>query len=169
MSDLTDWIIVGRFGRVHGIKGLITVHSFTEPRNNILDYADWHISIAKQWQPVELSQVELSDKHILVRVKGYNEREEAAKLTNVEIAISSKQLPVLEPDEFYWHQLVGLKVINQSNELLGTVSEVIATGSNDVLIVNGERRHLIPYLPGHYVIKVDLSQQQILVDWDADF
>ncbi|KTC66834.1 16S rRNA-processing protein RimM [Legionella birminghamensis] len=169
MSDAADWIIVGRFGRVHGIKGLITVHSFTEPRNNILDYADWHMSINKQWQPVELSQVELSDKHILVKVKGYDEREKAASLTNIDIAIHSRQLPVLDPGEFYWHQLVGLKVINQSNELLGTVTEVIATGSNDVLIVKGERRYLIPYLPGQYVVKVDLSQQTILVDWDADF
>ena len=53
VDNSTDWVVVGRFGRAHGIKGFITVHSFTEPRDNILRYTDWHVYINKQWQPLK--------------------------------------------------------------------------------------------------------------------
>ena len=47
--------------------------------------------------------------------------------------------------------------------------EVMPTGSNDVLVVQGEKRHLIPYLPGQFILDINDSQQIITVDWDMDF
>jgi 16S rRNA processing protein RimM len=45
----------------------------------------------------------------------------------------------------------------------------MATGANDVLVVEGEKRHLVPYLPGRFVIDIDTKQRLITVDWDVDF
>lgn len=169
MGNSTDWIVVGRFGRAHGIKGFITVHSFTDPRDNILHYTDWHARIAQQWQPLKILHLEINNKLILAKIEGYHEREQVARLTNVEIAISRNQLPALKPGEYYWHELVGMQVINQQQQVFGKVSDVLPTGANDVLVVKGEKRHLIPYLPGQYVIEVDSKQQLIIVNWDLDF
>lgn len=169
MNKNDDWVILGQFGRAHGIKGFITVHSFTEPRENILRYDEWYVHLNNQWQMLALLQIEVNDKHILVKVDGYNEREQIAALTNVEIGVPGKELPELEEGEYYWHQLIGMQVINQSGEDFGLVQEIIPTGANDVLAVQGDRRYLIPYLPGRYVIKVDPVQRQIVVDWDKDF
>ena len=79
-------IIIGKFGRPHGIKGYVTVHSFTEPRENILQYTNWHMLNQKQWQPLQLLDIEVTNKSILVMVKGYETRELCAHLTNIEIA-----------------------------------------------------------------------------------
>jgi 16S rRNA processing protein RimM len=165
----TDWVIVGRFGRAHGIKGFVTVHSFTDPRENILRYTDWHAYIDKCWQPLKILHLEVNNKSILAQIEGYREREHVANLTNVEIAISRAQLPSLNVGEYYWHQLVGLEVIDQQDRSLGKVVEIMPTGANDVLVVEGEKRHLIPYLPGQFVVDVDLIQKRIKVDWDMDF
>lgn len=164
-----DWVIVGRFGRPHGLKGFVTVHSFTQPFDNILDYADWHMSIKGSWKPVKVLVAEMRNKTIIVQVEGYAERDLAATLTNADIAVPKSELASLEPGEFYWHQLIGMTVVNQKGQLFGTVSDLLATGSNDVLIVEGEKRHLIPYLPGQYVLEIDEAKRQITVDWDMDF
>lgn len=169
MESTADWVVVGRFGRVHGIKGFITVHSYTEPRDNLLRYTDWHAFIDYQWQPLKLIQLDVTDKHILVQVDGLDEREQVARLTNVAIGVSRDQLPTLPADEFYWHQLIGMQVINQQGDVLGNVADILATGSNDVLVVEGVRRQLIPWLPGHSIIDVNSQQKIITVEWDADF
>lgn len=169
MNKTIDWVVIGRFGRAHGVKGLITVHSFTEPRDNVLRYTDWHMLRNNQWQPVNLLRVDVTDKQILALVEGYSDREQVAVLTNLDIAVSSEQLPELPSGDYYWHQLIGLQVMNQQGVLFGTVTDMMPTGSNDVMVVEGEKRYLIPYIPGRYVVNVDLEKHVILVDWDADF
>lgn len=169
MNNQEHWVIIGRFGRPHGIKGFVTVHSFTEPRDNILRYTDWHAYVNKQWQPIKLLCVETHDKGIVAQVEGYPEREAVARLTNSDIAVHKDQLAKLEPGEYYWHQLIGMSVVNDQGQSFGKVIEVIPTGANDVLVVQGEKRYLIPYLPGQFILDINDSQQLITVDWDVDF
>ncbi len=169
MNKDSGWVIVGRFGRPHGVRGLVTVVSFTEPRDNILRYTDWHAHINHQWQPLKLLHLEMNNKFILAQVDGYREREDVGRLTNIDIAVKQEQLPALQHGEYYWHQLVDMQVVNQQGILLGKVTEMMPTGANDVLVVIGERSHLIPYLPGLTVIEVSDSQRVITVDWDTDF
>lgn len=162
-------IVIGRFGRVHGIRGLITIHSYTEPRDNIISYQPWYAFINKQWHPIEVLDIESQAKQIVARVKGYPEREQVAALTQILIGASKEQLPALSEGEHYWHDLIGLSVVNLQDQSLGLVQEVIATGSNDVLVVEGEKRHLIPYLLGQFIHQINLEQKVIIVDWDLDF
>ena len=169
MNINNDWVIVGRFGRPHGIKGLVTVISFTEPRDNILSYTDWHANINYQWQPLKLLHLEMNNKSILTQVEGYQTRETVAQLTNIDIAVKRHQLPALQQGEYYWHQLIDMRVVTKEGLNLGTVTEIMATGANDVMVVVGEKRHLIPYLPGSAVISVDDTKCLITVDWDLDF
>ncbi|MCL9683270.1 ribosome maturation factor RimM [Legionella maioricensis] len=169
MSNQASWVVIGRFGRPHGVKGFVTVHSFTEPRDNILRYTDWHVYLNHTWQPVKVLNIEVHNKSIVAQIEGYPERESVARLTNVEIAVQKEQLAELEPGEYYWHQLIGMSVVNTKGESFGTVVEVMPTGANDVLVAQGEKRHLIPYLPGQFIIEINESQQVITVDWDLDF
>lgn len=169
MSEINDWVIVGQFGKVHGIKGFITLHSFTEPRDNILEYKPWFMLLNKQWQPIDLSKIEVNNKHILVKVEGFTEREQASELTHVQVGIKKTQLPTLPKGEFYWNELIGMQVHNTEGTALGFVKEILATGANDVLIIEGERRYLVPYLLDLYIIAIDAEQRAITVDWDADF
>lgn len=168
MDSHQGWVVIGRFGRPHGIKGCITVLSFTEPRDNILQYT-WYGFINKQWQALDVKHVEMNHKHILAQVEGYTSREHVADLTNVDIAIKEEKLPRLPDGEYYWHQLVGMTVKTKEGVLLGTVTEIMPTGSNDVLVVVGEKRHLIPYLMNTFILSIHDSERTVTVDWDVDF
>lgn len=169
MDQQENWIIIAQFGRPHGVKGFVTVHSFTEPRDNVLKYANWHAFIHNQWQPIKLIGVEVQKKSIITKIEGYPDRESVARLTNVTIAVQQDQLESLKPGDYYWHQLIGMNVTNQQGEPFGSVTELIPTGANDVLVVVGDRRHLIPYLPDQVILSIDPKKQLIIVDWDLDF
>ncbi len=169
VSDQSDWVVVGRFGRPQGLKGFVRVISFTEVPENILEYIPWHVEIRGTWKPIKIVKVEPNAKLILVRVEGYAEREQVAVLTNCNIGVQSHQLPVLPKNDYYWRDLIGMQVSNKDGQTLGIVTEMLATGSNDVLIITGDKRYLVPYLPGEYVLEVDSEQRVIHVDWDVEF
>jgi 16S rRNA processing protein RimM len=163
------WIVIGKFGRVQGLNGLIRVVSFTEPKENIVNYHPWYANINNNIQPLKLLKIEKSNKFTLVQVDGYQEREQVSNLTNIEIMIKESQLPELAPEEYYWHDLVGMQVINKNGDELGIVAEIMETGANDVLIVSGEKRLLIPYVKDKYIINIDGDKRVITVNWDENF
>jgi len=169
VDNSSDWLVIGRFGRPNGLKGYVSVISFAEPQEAIIDYKQWYIFINEHWQPLKLIDVELRPKLVLVQVENYQTRENAARLTNLDIGIKREELPVLASGEFYWHQLEGMQVETTTGLILGTILEILSTGSNDVLVVSGEKRYLIPYLPGQYVLEVMEKERRIIVDWDVDF
>lgn len=169
VNQTDEWVIVGRFGRPHGIKGMVSVVSFTEPRENILDYPNWHICQKGRWIPLKTLNIKVTHHHILTEVEGYPTREDVATLTNLDIAISRSLLPTLPAGEYYWSQLVGMRVTNLQGVELGEIQDIMPTGANDVLVVVGEKRHLVPYITGQYVIKIDDERHSMIVDWDADF
>ncbi|MDX2346918.1 MAG: ribosome maturation factor RimM [Legionella sp.] len=169
----SEWVIVGKFGRPQGIKGLIRVISFTEPSDNILQYPDWFIQ--KQggtWQAVKRLDERVTPKHVLAQINGYTSREAIAELTNLEIAIPADTLPTLDQGEYYWSELKGMRVIHQTGVIMGVVDSVLETGANDVLVVVDEthqKRRLIPYLLGDVIQDINKNSREITVCWDLDF
>lgn len=166
-SDINP-IIVGRFGKTFGLLGWIKIISFTYPEENILKLKPWFIKRNGDWEEFSFKEGKKKANGITLKLPDCNSPEEAALYTNIEIGVLKEQLPKLENDEYYWHDLVGLDVINQNGVKLGTVKEVIATGSNDVLVITGEKRHLVPYL-SNVIQHIDLDKKIIKVDWDEDF
>lgn len=164
-----EWLVIARFGRPHGVKGWVNVIPFTEPADNIFLYSEWHVYKDGEWRPINLVNLQAQSQKFIAQLEGCDQREEAALLTNLEIAVSSTQLPSLKPGEYYWHDLVGMEVSNTKGYTLGKVTELMSTGSNDVLVIQGEKRHLLPYLPDQVVLEVNKSKKIMVVDWDEDF
>ncbi len=170
MLDLElEHVVVGKFGRPQGIHGFVRVISFTEPRENVLDYPDWSIQLRGVWHSIKHTHHRIMPQHLATRIEGYATREQVAELTNTVIAVSKKALPSLKRGEFYWHQLIGMHVIHEQGQSLGTVESLLATGSNDVLVVMGKRRRLIPYLMDDVIKTIDTDERIITVCWDVDF
>lgn len=163
-----DFVVIGRFGRVHGIKGFIHIQSFTEPVENIFNYSPWYIQIKKNWCPIEIHDELLSNERLLVKVKDYPTREDTSFLTNIEIAVPRSVLPKLDDGEIYYHDLIGLMVYNQNNDCLGKVVEILPTGANDVIVISGEKRILVPLVWDVFIKNVDTSKGLMNIHWDLE-
>ena len=174
MSDKDEKIFVGKITGLHGVKGWVKVFSDTDPREGITKYGSWFLQLpnanAGQWREIKVEAGRPQAKTVIAKLEGYDDRDEAMQLVGARIAISSDQLKALSQDEYYWRDLIGLRVVNQQDVELGVVESLFGTGANDVLVVKDEtQERLIPWTLGHAVLEIDIEQGVILVDWDEDF
>lgn len=160
---------LGKIAGAFGIKGWIKLQSWTDPPERILEYQPWQLQIAGHWSEWRVEESRRHGKNLIARLPGIADRNQAAALAGVEIAVSRDLLPATRPGEYYWTDLVGLEVRLSDGRSLGQVQDLMATGSNDVLVVRGERERLIPFIHGQVVKQVDLDAGLIRVDWDPEF
>jgi len=170
MSAQQDqFVIIGRVGTAHGVRGLSKIYSFTDPLDNLLTYNPLYLRQKNDWQQVKISDHRLQGNQIVARLNDCEDRDSALALTHAEIGIKREQLEELADNEFYWAELEGLDVFNHEGLCLGKVDYLFATGSNDVLVVKGDKTRMIPYILGDVIKKVDIEKKRIDVEWDAEF
>lgn len=162
-------ISVGKISGVFGIKGWVKVFSFTDPRENILTYSPWLLKKDNETKTVSVVDGQLQGKTIVAQLTGVNDRNQAESLMGWDIFITQEQLPNAAKDEYYWSDLIGLHVETVDGVQLGRVDSLLETGANDVIIVQGERERVIPFLQGQTIVSVDLVAGKIIVDWDPEF
>ena len=168
-------VVLGKFGKVHGIKGWLRLNSFTVPPANILDYAELHTELSGELRLLRIDASREQQKGLLVHIEGFDTPEDARLITGCEVWVQSADMPELEAGSFYWHQLQGLQVVNLQGQIYGSVQRLMETGANDVLVVRptaescDDRERLIPYLPDRVVKEVSVEEQRIVVDWEADY
>lgn len=162
-------VTLGQINGLYGVRGWVKVFSHTEPRENILTYSPWQLRLAGEWRELPVEAGRGHGKGVIAKLAGIDDRDVAAALHGAEIAVWRAQLPASGNDEYYWTDLEGLAVRTLQDVDLGTVSHLIETGANDVLVVRGERERLIPFLPGRTVTRVDLEAGLLVVDWDPEF
>ncbi|RUO35281.1 ribosome maturation factor RimM [Aliidiomarina sanyensis] len=169
-------VVLGTIGAVYGIKGWLRINAYTENQEGIFDYSPWLIGHNGQWREAKVSQWRWHNNGLVAKFAEVDDRDAAQQLTGLEIAVPADALPELAEDEFYWRDLVGLRVVNKENYDMGIVNHLMPTVANDVLVVNansndafGKRERLIPFIQSQYIVKVDKEAGLITVDWPADF
>ena len=169
-GDGESFVTLGRISGAHGVKGWVKVYSETSPRENILAYAPWELVRAGRRQRVEVVAGRPQGRILVARLEGCDDHDAAEALVGCEIQVPRSRLPGgLAEGEYYWADLVGLRVETLDGVELGRVERLFETGANDVIVVQGERERLLPYVWQQVVREVDLAAGVMRVDWDPDF
>lgn len=175
-SNNQDYIVVGKLGASYGIKGWLKVFSYTEESESIFSYQPWLVKVKGEWKEFRVESWKRHGQGMVAKLEGLNVREDAQMLTNAEVAIQSDKLPALSDEEFYWRELFGMTVVTTEGYDLGKVTDILETGSNDVLVVKanlkdafGQKERLIPFLDEQVIKSIDRTAQRIEVDWDPGF
>ena len=165
-------LLLGKIVGVFGVEGWVKIESYADPRARIFKYRPWFVSAVAGAGEKEFDGVDgrTQGKGMIAKLPGIADRDAAAGLLGAEIRVLRSALPKPKRGEYYWIDLEGLGVSNTEGVVLGRVSHLFATGANDVLVVrDGERERLIPYVTGQFVREVDLESGRIVVDWDPEF
>ena len=162
-------ILLGRVLGAFGVRGELKIQSFTDPENALLRYQPWTLSQSGSEREFEGAKGRVTAKGVIATFPGIEDRDAAQALAGTEIWAPRSRLPKAKPGEYYWVDLEGLEVVNREGIVLGRVSHLFETGSNQVMVVNGDRDRLIPFLEGDFVLGVDFDTGRIEVDWDSDF
>ncbi|MBU0654507.1 MAG: ribosome maturation factor RimM [Gammaproteobacteria bacterium] len=167
--SIPEMVTLGKVSGVFGVKGWVKVFSYTSERDGILSYEPWFLKIAGEWEAFRIAASQSQAKGIVVLFEGMVDRDQAQTLIGCEIAVPREQLRNLGNGEYYWTDLIGLDVVTTEGIALGKIGQLFETGSNDVMVVNGDRERLLPWIMNDVVKAVSLEENKILVDWDPEF
>ncbi|PIE44991.1 MAG: 16S rRNA processing protein RimM [Gammaproteobacteria bacterium] len=193
MNNLLE---LGYISGLFGVKGWVKIYSHTRPRIGISQYSQFYakdsaaddsatnnsatdsgidsgfdndVGAGSAYQAITFTTIKTSGKNIIGHIAGVNSRESASAYVGKILLIKNSDLPKLE-NEYYWHELIGLQVINQQGQALGKIVEMMETGANDVMVINSDNGEeiLIPYSLSHFVRCVDIKKGIMQVDWELD-
>lgn len=168
MSDRT--LLVGVFGAPHGVRGELRLKSYTGDPLAIADYRPLTDAAGKTSYEIVAARL-VKDDMLVVRVKGIDSREAAARLTNVRLHVPRSALPETDDEEEFYHaDLIGLAVETSAGERLGTVSAVLDFGAGDILEIappDGGRPLMVPFTRA-IVPVVDIRAGRLVADPPAE-
>ena len=169
MSAKEKWVILGRVSGVFGVNGWLKVQSYTEPRDNIVGFGAWTLRMNGVDHAFDVEEGHSHAGSVVAKLHGLDDRDRARDWVGADIVVPREQLPKIAAGELYWTDLEGLEVRTTTGTVLGTVDHLLATGGNDVLVLDSSPRLLIPFVAGDVVKEVDLTAGLIVVDWSPDY
>lgn len=145
-ADEAGLIAVGRINATHGIKGQLKLYSYSGNLDTLHNVKECLIQLpGDKTVPHRIQKAALHGNKILLTLEGIVTIEAAEPLVGGELMVWQDQLPEPENDEYYWKDLIGLSVSTIDGVHLGTLTQIMETGANDVYLVkNGRKEYLIP-------------------------
>ena len=159
----SDLILMGKIAAVHGIKGQLRVVPYSGMADNFLLCRSLLLRDASgRINEHEVSAATIHGKKLLISLKGFTGINQVLHFVGSEILLYKEQLSTPEEDEYYWHELIGMKVVTSDGVDLGTLDSIIETGSNDVyVVVASGREYLIPALSD--IVSIDIKARLMTV------
>jgi 16S rRNA processing protein RimM len=184
-----DAIELGRIQEAFGIKGWVRIHPHSADTSALLAAKEWHLQppeakFARGFSAftgvvaVEVGEIKAQTAGIVARIEGLDDRTAAEGLKGVRISVPRSAFPATPEGEYYWVDLIGLRVVNREGVEMGIVRDLITTGPNSVLVLETtettedgkeqQAERLIPFVAA-YVDGVDKQAKLITVDWQLDY
>lgn len=164
---MKDYLVVGRIVKPQGIKGELKIFAITDyvKRFDELDY----IYVEKDgiYSKMQIKSKRYSGKYVFLMLDGINDRNAAENMRNIYLFIDRSQLRQLPKDTYYMEDLIGMKVFNNYQELLGELVDIIETGSNDVYVVRNNNKELLVPALKRVVTIVDTEIRKMIIDTEA--
>lgn len=181
-------VVMGRIVAPYGVFGWLKVVPDTEAFDGLFDYNTWWLGKGDDWREMVVETAKVHNDVLVVKLVGIDDRDAALACKGKQIAVPRDQLPDAEENEYYWSDLIGLRVKNKQDVDFGLIIDVFETGANDVLVVKPDTakvevvketsskeaskikqdERLLPFIES-VVLDVNLKARTMLVDWDADF
>jgi len=159
---------MGRILGPFGIQGWVRLKTFTESPDGLAEHPQWWVQSREGWRSASVADFKVRPAAVSAKLEGVDDRDAAESLRGCDVAVTREDLGDAAEGEIFWVDLVGLAVVNSQGEVLGRVEGLIRAGGSDVLVVNGERERLIPFV-AEFVKEVDREAKRIVVDWEAGY
>lgn len=164
-SQQPDYVIIGRITKPHGVRGAVKVEPITDDPNrfSLLDKV-YVGSEDKPGDAVDIERVQFQNKLLILSLANVTSREAADALRGKYLHIPAAQALDLPDGSVYIYDLIGLKVVTNKNEFVGTVKDFQEYPANDMFVIeNDGREYLIPDVPD-IVQDVNIEDGTIIIN-----
>lgn len=157
--DEPQFLVVGKVLRPHGIRGELRLEIHTGSPSHLSEVET--VYIGETHKPYRLKSSRLHTGVLLISVEGCEGRNEADALRGELVSVPMADAVQLKTGEYYHHQIVGLKVVTDTGEDLGSVTEIIQTGANDVYVVKGRAGEVLLPAIKSVILKIEPPQMVV--------
>ena len=158
------YLAVGTLRRSHGIRGDILTDVMTDFPERLKPGT--YLYVGDKKQPLKITRRRPHNDGLILGFEGLNNVEQTAKYRAQTVYVLAKDRPALPEGEYYHHQVLGITVVDEAGTVLGTLTEIIETGANDVYVVSDggspAREILIPAIK-QVLLDVDLDKKTMRV------
>ena len=126
----SHFIQVGKIGRPKGTKGLLRLHCYLNDDRDINQFETFYL---EDESIIKLKLVSFDKKGPIVFINDIDNRTNAEIFVNKNIYLKKEELQPIDDNEFYFHDLEGLDVIDNKKEIVGKVISVVNFGAGDLL------------------------------------
>lgn len=164
MRDSEELIPVGKIADTHGIRGQVKLHSYSGNAESLAEARFVTLkSPSGKLSEHALKGFKPNAGRFIITLKDFDDINQVIPLVGSEVCLRRSQLPPLEADEYYWNDLIGLRVETADGIGIGTITDIFETGSNDVYVVTGkDREYLIPAI-ADVVASIDLQTGAVVI------
>jgi len=156
------FLAVGKVRRPHGVTGDVLVEIYTDFPERLQPKAV--VYMGENHLLLTICRQRFHNDGVLLAFDGYTTPEQVGRFRNQVLYIKSAEAVELPEGEFYFHDLLGLSVLDETGEPLGEVTEIMLTGANDVYVVTNDagRELLLPAI-AEVILDVDLVSKSMKV------
>ena len=156
------FLAAGRLRRSHGIEGEMLMDVLTDYPERLTPGRT--VYIGDSHEPAQIASTRGHNRELIIRLEGVENPEATSKYRNALLFVKATELPKLPEGEYYYHQLLGMTVLDEAGQVLGKLADILETGANDVYVVKSEdgKELLLPAIED-VILSVDLEQRQMRV------
>ncbi len=157
-----EYLLVGHLRRPHGVRGEMVMDIQTDFPERFKSKTEVFVGYSHKSMVIESARPQ--NDALLIKFSGLETPEDAGRYRNQPVYVLTADRPPLPSGYFYEHQLMGFAVVDEKNETIGTLSEIMRTGANDVYVVQraDKTEVLLPVIPS-VVLSIDAANRVIHV------
>ncbi|MBW1783219.1 MAG: 16S rRNA processing protein RimM [Deltaproteobacteria bacterium] len=156
-------LLLGKVIRPHGLEGLLRVWSYARSEASFLQAGEVILRpVSGNAQPYRVLSARPHKNILLMQLEGVHSLEQAEGFRGAEVLVSPAALS-REEGEYFWHELLGLKVFLDTGEYVGVISQIIPAGSNEIYVVGSGEKEI--FIPATYEVvrKIDLENETMTI------
>ena len=163
---MTERFQIGVIASTHGLQGEVNVFPTTEDPSRFkkLKKVTLHTRRGEEIK-LDVVSARFFKKFVIVKFKQFNNINEVEKFRGCELTIDRKDAIKLQPGEFYCADLIGLTIVDEDDNELGTLTEILQTGANDVYEMTKKDSDEKVYIPAikDCIRSIDMQEKKITI------
>jgi 16S rRNA processing protein RimM len=168
MPDVTpgpdELCLLGMVTGTHGLRGELKIRPLSADSDALLQAEELFLRRTGETVCCKPSKVSVHKGNLLLRLEGFSDIDAVLPFVGCEVLMRYGDLPELSDDEFYWFELVGMRVTDQTGSELGILEDLFTTAAHDIYVVRGPFGEILIPAVDEFIVQIDREGKHLLVD-----
>jgi 16S rRNA processing protein RimM len=161
--QLDDHFEIGYILKPHGLNGAVNIRMDADDPIKYKGMESVIVKIGNNLVPFLISSLKINGEKGILQLQDVNSKEDADELNSCPLLLPIEQLPKLSGNQFYYHDVIGYKIVDQGKEDLGIIEHIFTEGNQDLISMKYKEKEVLIPITNEIVIRADHSKKVVYV------